>query len=144
MAGNPGDPLGYDCDVQADMFADGRSCSGARLVGNAILHRLMADTLPLIGAPGGFVQYGANVRRWVGEVTTQALADAKGPQLVSVIARDPRVDPASIVVTITPQKKPGALWDLLIQVQAATTNQLPIALVMGVSSVTVQILSQGT
>lgn len=145
---DPGSPLGYDVDVNTDMLPDGRACSGARLVGNAIVHRLMEDTLPTIGAPGGVAEYGVNVRNWVQEATTQARAAAKGPQLAAVISRDTRVDPASIRVQLTVAPSVsfanGSAVDLGIVINAQTTTGFPIALVLGVSAVTVEILSQGT
>lgn len=140
---NPGDPLGYDAAVSTDLGPTGASCSGNALVENAILHRFMEDNLPMIGAPGGFVAYGKNVRLWVGEVTTQSRADAKAPELAMVVARDPRVDPGSISVSVT-VRPAGALYNLVIAVNARTTTQLPIALVYGVSSATVERLAQGT
>ena len=141
---NPADPLGYDAFVDTDITPTGASCSGAVLVQNAILHRLMAETLPLIGAPGGRVSYGVNVRKWVQEVTNQELADAKAPLIAAVIARDTRVDPGSIQVTVSPTVLKGALANFNISIQARTTTQLPIAMVVNVTAVTVQMLAQGT
>lgn len=142
-AADPSSPLGFDAFVDTDITATGASCSGDVLVGNAILHRFMEDTLPMIGAPGGFVDYGRNVRRWVGEVTTQGRADAKAPELAMVVARDPRVDPGSISVGVTVQPA-GARHNLRIAVNARTTTQLPIAAVYGVTSATVERLAAGT
>jgi hypothetical protein len=145
---DPASPLGYDVDVDDDMVVDGRACSGARLVGNALVHRLMADTLPLIEAPDGEVAYGEDVRKWVGECTTPARAIAKVPRVVAVLSRDPRVDAASLRVSIT--VKPsitfanGSAVDFAISITAQTTTGLPIAQVIGVSKVSVELLSQGT
>lgn len=145
---DPNSPLGYDVDIDTDMAVDGHACSGARLVGNALLHRLQAKTLPLIGAPGGVVSYGEDAREWIGECTTQARANAKGPRIVAAFSRDPRVDPASIRVTIAMQPSvtfpDGSAVDLLIAITAQTTTLLPISLVLGVSKVSVELLSQGT
>lgn len=140
---NPGDPLGYDAAVALDIGPTGASCSGADLVTNALLHRLLEDNLPMLGAPGDYVAYGVNVRRWVGEVTTQSRADAKGPELGMVVAREPRIDPSSIVVTLTVQPA-GARYNLLLAISARTTTQLPIALVYGITSATVERLASGT
>lgn len=149
MTADPGSPVGFDADVGTDLAPDGRSASGVQLVQSAMLHRLQADTLPLIGAPGGYVAFGVNVRRWVGEATMQSALDAKGPLLSMVLGRDPRIDAGSIVVSVT--KAPpgttfasGALVDLLITISARTTTGLPISLVFGVSAATVELLAQGT
>lgn len=145
---NAADPLGYDVDIDLDLQPDARACSGLRLVQNAILHRLMANTLPCIGAPGGVLDYGIDVREWVQEATTPARAAAKGPLVALVIARDPRIDAGSItaVVAIAPPGTTftdGSSVDLTITIGARTTTALPIALVVGVSSVTVDLLAQG-
>jgi hypothetical protein len=140
---DPADPYGYDVDVDTDMAVDGHACSGARLVGNALLHRLMADTLPMIDAPGGAVAYGEDVRKWIGECTTQERANAKIPRIVAALSRDPRVDPASLRVSID-LAATGALVDFAITITAQTTTGLPIALVVGVSKISVELLSQGT
>lgn len=146
---NPSDELGYDTDIVDDMLPDGRPCSGSRLVANAIAHRLMEDNLPMIGAPGGYIAYGVNVRRWAGEVTSQKIADAKAPLLAVVIGRDTRVDPGSISVAVTIDKSGTVLSDasraaLRIEVNARDTKARPIALVFAVSSASVELLAQGT
>lgn len=145
---DPNSPLGYDVDVGADMAPDGHACSGSRLVGNAILHRLQVDTLPLIGAPGGVIQYGEDVRKYVAEATTQARANAKVPRIVAAIARDPRVDSSSIRVALVVSPSvtfaDGSSVDFAITITAQTTTGLPIALVLGVSKITVELLAQGT
>jgi hypothetical protein len=145
---DPSSPLGYDVDVDTDMAVDGHACSGARLVGNALLHRLIADTLPLIGAPGGVAAYGEDVRKWVGECTTPARAQAKVPRIVAALSRDPRVDPSSIRVTIDVNTSltfaNGSAVDFAINITAQTTTGLPISQIVGVSKVSVELLSQGT
>lgn len=140
---DPGDPLGYDAFVDTDMTPTGASCSGTVLVQNAMGHRLQADVLPMIGAPGGFVAYGVNVRRWVGEVTTQALANAKAPLITMALARDPRLDPGRISVALTVMPV-GALYNLQLAVEAYTTTALPITAVYGITAATVELLAEGT
>lgn len=145
---DPSSPLGYDADVETDMVVDGRSCSGSRLVGNALLHRLQVDTLPLVGAPGGVATYGEDVRKYVGECTTPARANAKVPRIVAALARDPRVDASSVRVAII--VRPSLTFadksavDFAIAISAQTTTGLPISLVVGVSRISVELLSQGT
>jgi hypothetical protein len=128
-----------------DLDPLGRSSSDAELVEAAILHRLMVDKLPLVEAPGGEVDWGRNVRRWVGTITTQDRADAKAPELVMVIGRDPRVDNGSIRVDITllPNSGDPSAYTFEIAVDAQTVRGVPISMVLGVSGVTVEKLAQG-
>lgn len=139
---DPGSLYGWDVDVDTDLQPDGRACSGPRLVQNAMLHRLMEDTLPLTGAPNGVVPYGEDVRKWIGEVTTQAAANAKGPLLVGVLNRDVRLDPAQTKVTIALQPV-GAIVNIVISISAALTNGTPLSIVVGVTKWSVELLSQG-
>lgn len=142
---DPGSAYGYDADVALDMAPDGHSCSGARLVTNAWLHRLMEDVLPLTGAPGGSVQFGKDVRAWIGEVTTQAAANAKGPELVAVLNRDSRVDPAQTRVAVSVVTAPGSPnVNLAIAASGQLTNGTPISEVYLVTKATVARLAQGT
>lgn len=136
------DPYGIDVAIALDMDPSGRSAYGVELVSNAILHRLTTDTLLLVGAPDDRVDFGVDVRQWVGEVTTQANADAKGPLIAIVIQRDPRIDPSSILVAVTVLPI-GALYRLEISVTCRTTTALPVALVIGVNAISVDLLSQG-
>lgn len=140
---NPASPYGFDVDVGDDLQPDGRSASDAQLVANEIPHRLSADQLPLVGATGDFAPYGVDVRAWVGETTDQELANAKGPLLVMIVNRDPRIDRGRTAVQLQVQQD-GDDYALTISIQAYLTNGLPIALVLGVSAVSVDLLSQGT
>jgi hypothetical protein len=142
------DPLGFDVWVRTDADPSGRSASGIELVENAILHRITTALIPLVEAQDGFVEYGEDVRSWVGETTTAAKADAKGPRLALVLQRDPRLDPTTIraTVTIAPAgttTPSGALVDLIVSIAATTTTGFPIALIVGVNSISVELLSQG-
>lgn len=140
---DPGSPYGFDVDVDTDMRPDGEACSGPRLVQNAMLHRLMEDTLPLTGAPNGVVPYGEDVRKWIGEVTTAAAAAAKVPLLVGVLNRDERLDPSQTRATISAQAA-GELVDLVIAISGALTDGTPVSVVVGVTKWTVELFSQGT
>lgn len=141
---SPDDPLGYDVYVREDIEPDGRDATGLELTQNAILHRITTDKLLLTDAPSGedFVEFGEDVRKWVGGVETQESADAKAPRLTEVIKRDPTINPASITVDIQMQLT-GAQWALIIAINCRTTTELPIALIVGVDAVTVELLSQG-
>lgn len=140
---NPADPLGFDVWVREDIDPSGRSASGVELVENAIYHRLTTDQLFLVGSPDdGYVEYGEDVRKWVGEVVDQESANAKAPQLAIVLQRDPRISPASIAVSID-ARLAGEKYAFTISITCRTTSELPIALVLGVNAVTVELLSQG-
>jgi hypothetical protein len=142
-AANLADPLGYDASVGIDLGPTGASCSGLDLVSNALLHRFMEDNLPMLGAPGGFIAFGKNIRRLVGQVTTQSRAEQLGPELAAVVNRDPRINPGLTSVALTVQPA-GARYNLTIAVNATTTTALPISLVYGITAATVERLAAGT
>jgi hypothetical protein len=141
------DPLGFDLYVGpvpgggVDMFANGRACSGIELVRNAMVARSMADTISMLGAPGDRIEFGRDVRAWVGSVVTDATAASRSQELATIYARDPRIDPGSILVSITTTRA-GAAYDFVIQVNARTTTAQPIAMVLGVNAISVDVLAQ--
>lgn len=134
------DPLGYDVWIREDMAEDGRSATGLELVSNAIAHRLTTEALPSIGAPGGWADYGVDVRRWCGLTTTAQQAAARGPQASEVIQRDERIETADVIVSLS---GPSTGYTLKLDVTATTVQGQTISLVLGVSSVTVDILAEG-
>lgn len=144
---NPADPLGFDLavgpqpDGTVDMDRSGRACSGAELVRNALISRCMADTISMVNAPGGFVSYGVDVRAWVGSPVTSGTTGQRQQLLAVVFQRDPRVDPSSITVAIT-SARVGSQYAFHIAVTARTTSATPIAFVLGVSAITVDILAE--
>jgi hypothetical protein len=141
----PTDPLGYDVYVREDIDEDGRDASGLELTQNAILHRVTTDKLFLTDAPTGDdepVEFGEDVRKWVGEALTQDAAQAKTQRLIEVIGREPNLNPSSITVDIQVQPA-GAEWSLIIDIATRTTTEVPVALTIGVDQVTVELLSQG-
>ncbi len=135
------DELGYDIDAAADIDRGGRSASGTRLVANAILHRLTTDELPLIDSPSGYEEYGEDVRRWLGEALTTDTLNARAAGLGIILERDPRISTAEVTGTLT--QAPGSLYAFELTVTAHLRTGETISLVMGVSAVTVEILSQG-
>lgn len=141
---SPDDELGYDVYVREDIEEDGREATGLELVANGIFHRVTTDKLLLVDAPSGegIVEFGEDVRKWVGAVETQDSADAKAPRLVEIIKRDPNINPASIRVDIQMQLA-GAQWAFIIAITCRTTTEVPVALTIGVDAVTVELLSQG-
>lgn len=141
---SPDDPLGYDVFLREDIEEDGREGTGLELVQNAILHRLTQDKLILTDAPSGedFVDFGEDVRNWVGAVDTQDSAQGKSQRLVEVLKREPNLAPSSIAVDVQLQAR-GAQWDFIITITARTTTEIPVALTVGVDAVTVQLLALG-
>lgn len=147
MSLNRGDPLGFDMYVGPvatggiDMLPGGDSCSGVQLVINGMVARSMADTLPMTDAPGGAVQFGRDVRGWVGSVAGTGTDNARAGELAIVYARDPRVDPGSLLVNLT-STQAGSQYAFQISVTARTTSGQPIAMILGVSALSVDILAQ--
>ena len=134
------DPLGYDVWIRDDMAEDGRSATGLELVSNAIVHRLTTGMLPLIGAPDGEADYGEDVRRWCGSTMTRQQAEARGPQVAAIIQRDERIETADVIASLS---GPSTGYALRLEIDAKTVRGQTIALVLGVSSVTVDILAEG-
>lgn len=144
IAPSPDDPLGYDVFVRDDIDADGRDATGLELVENGILHRITTEKLLLTDAPSGeeFVDFGEDVRTWVGAVDTTDSANARIQRLVEVIRRDPNIDPSSVRIDIQ-MGLSGTKWAFRLAIAARTTTELPIALTVGVDAVSVQLLSLG-
>ena len=123
------------------MLSDGATCSGAALVRNAMVARSMTDTIIMIGASGGVRPFGRDVRAWVGSPMTSSTRAARGQELAVIYARDPRLDAGSILVTIAATGA-GSQYAFTIDVSARTTSGVPIAMVMAISAITVDILAQ--
>jgi len=142
-------PYGFDTaigpqpDGSVDMSTDGRSCSGAELVRNALIGRCMADVIPMIGAPGGFIAWGKDVRSWVGSPMSPEIATRRQQELALVLGRDARVDKSSIVVTVAPALA-GSAYNLVITVACRLTDTSKVSFTLGVtaSDVTVDNLAQ--
>lgn len=142
---SPTDPLGYDVFVREDIDDDGRHASGIELVQNAILHRVTQDKQFLTDAPTGDdepVEFGEDVRRWIGEALTDDAAQGKTQRLIEVIGREPNLNPSSITVDVQVQPI-GADWPLIIDIDARTTTEIPVSLTIRVNEVTVELLSRG-
>jgi len=138
---NPNDPLGYDMKCGSDIEPGGRSASGVELVGDAILHRVTTKQLPLVESENGYIEYGDDVREWIGLGLTQEGIDAKAATLAPIIERDERVRQAEVSATLT--TSPGSMWAITIAVDAALRTGETISRVFGVSAVTVEVLAQG-
>jgi hypothetical protein len=142
-------PYGFDVAIgptasgDVDMTTDGRSCSGVELVRNSLVGRCMADVIPMIGAPGGFVAWGKDVRSWVGSPMSPEIATRRQQELALVFGRDNRVDKSSIVVTVAPALA-GSAYRLTIAVSLRLTDTSKVSFTLGVtaSDVTVDNLAQ--
>lgn len=138
---NPNDPLGFDVYARNDIDRGGRSSSGAELATNAILHRITEGVLPLVDSESGFVDFGDDVRRWIGLGLTQEGLDARAAALGPIIERDERVRSADVTGTLAPG--PSSAWAFQINVAAQLRTGETISLAIGVSDVSVQLLSEG-
>lgn len=147
IAPSPDDPLGYDAFVSDDIAEDGRDATGLELVRNAIVHRLTTEKLFLVDAEGadefGRVDFGVDVRTWVGAAEAEGGGDARAALLREALRREPGLDPSTIDVEILATAA-GSKWNFAIGVSARATTELPIALTMNVNAVTVELLAQGT
>jgi hypothetical protein len=136
------DPLGHDVWVREDIDPSGRSASGLELVDHAILHRLSEDTLLLTGAADDQVDFGENVRKWIGEALSQDVLDTRAPRLEEVIRRDPRIASAAVALTIATGDD-ASRYHFTIRISAVTVRGQAIDRIVGVSQVTVEFLAQG-
>lgn len=149
MSADKSSPYGYDTAIGpalgglVDMATNGRACSGAELVRNALIGRSMADVIPMLGAPGGFIAWGIDVRKWVGSPLTEAIATQRQQALAIVYGRDPRVDRGSIAVTIT-KSLAGAQYDFGIAVSLRLTDTSKVSFTLDVTAdkITVDSLAQ--
>lgn len=136
------DPLGFDFKVGADLDPSGRSATGIELVEDALLHRLQEGQLLMVGAPGGVIDFGIDVRLWVGEALSDAALTAKNPQVEEVLRRDPRVADVTVRITRTIGAD-ASRWSLRIVIRALTVNGETINRIVGVSQVSVEFLAEG-
>jgi hypothetical protein len=146
------DAYGFDMYVGpvpgggVDMLPDGRGCSGVEFVRNKIVYRSMQKMLVMTSAPGGIIDFGEDVREWVGSAVSPSTAAQRQTRLTLVYGRIGALDPGSIRVAIS---APGAgagggMYDFFIAVTAKLTDGRPVRAVMGINAVTVDLLAQGT
>lgn len=138
---NRNDPLGYDMKCGLDITKDGRSASGAELVSDGMLHRLLVDHLPLVDAPLGYIEYGEDVRKWAGSAVTQEGLDVRAAGLQPILERDERIESATVTAKLTSQ--PGALVEFELDVSATLRTGEKFSRVLAVSALTVEFLAQG-
>lgn len=140
------DPLGYDAYLAADLDRTGRSATGAELVDAAIPHRLMCRQLPKIGAPGGVVDFGEDVREWIGEPLDDASAATKATLIDVALQRDERIAKTDVVVSAAPPgvaMDRGGMADLLIALTYTLITGQTVSRVLGVNGISVEFLAGG-
>lgn len=136
------DTLGHDVKVGTDLDPSGRSASGLELVLDGMLHRLSQGRLLLTGAPDDQVDFGVDVRTWIGEALSQDVLDSRAPLLEEILRRDVRI--ASITLSIVlVTGDAAALYRFLINIHAVTIRGQPIDRIVGVSQVSVEFLAAG-
>lgn len=136
------DPLGFDMKIGWDMDPSGRSATGLELVEDAMLHRLEQERLLMTGAPEDEIDFGENVRTWVGEAVSDEAISAKAPRVETAIRRDVRIADCTAKLTVA-KGEDASRYNFLIAVRATTISGQTIDRIVGVSSVTVEFLAAG-
>lgn len=139
---NARDFLGFDAKVGEDLDPSGRNASGLELVADGMLHRLSQGRLLQTGAPDDQVDFGEDVRTWVGEAVTQDVLDSKAPRLEEVLRRDPRIAGVTLSIQLTTGDD-ASRYRFLINVSAVTVRGQTIDRIVGVSAISVEFLAQG-
>lgn len=147
---SPADPLGYDMAyivtaAGIDLDPSGRAATGLELVDAAIVARLTCESLPLIGAPDDSVEFGDDVRKWIGEPASSVAT--KGPRVGMVLMRDERIPRAVATVSAADPGTTfpgGAAVDITIAIDVTTSTGAILSRVVGVSRVTVAFLASGS
>ena len=138
---NQADPLGFDVKVGWDLDPSGRSASGLELVLDGMLHRLEQGRILMTGAPDDQVDFGEDVRAWVGEALDQSALNSRSPLIEEVLRRDPRL--ATVTVSLTRAMGQNASQvAFYINVSAVTIRGEQVSRVIGVSGVSVTFLAQ--
>ena len=136
------DPLGYDVLIdEHDLDPSGRSATGVELVLAAAAHRMTCAQLAMVNAPDGQIDFGVDVRLWIGEATTRANLVAKLPLLDEVLHRDPRIaaTETSILSVID-----GPDASIALRLTLTLTTGQTISRVVSIDAVTVQFLAAGS
>lgn len=155
MTTSQNDPLGFDmhygphADGSVDIDARGSSCSGLALASDEIYRRVTSDKVLSIGNPNGdangMVDFGRDVRKWIGAATTPAQAAARGPELAIAIQRSARIASCNVSVSVA-QGANAALYDLTISIFAVCVNPQTgasagaVSIVYGVNALSVDLL----
>ncbi len=138
---NRSDPLGYDMKCGLDIDRGGRSASGSELVLDGMIHRLTTDDLPLAESPLGYIEYGEDVRKWLGASIGDEELAARAAGLQPILERDEAIVEATVTATRT--SAPGALISFDLSIQATLRTGETIRYVLPISAVTVEFLAAG-
>lgn len=141
-AANAADPLGFDMKVGTDLDPSGRSATGLELVADALLHRLQQGKLLMIEAPDGQIDFGVDVRTWIGEALSQEALSARGPIVEEVLRRDVRIADVTVKISKT-SGADAARRAFRIDLRAQTVSGETLDRIVGVDQVTVEFLAAG-
>lgn len=136
------DPLGYDVKLGEDLDPSGRSASGLELVADGMLHRLEQGRLLQTGAPDDQVDFGEDLRTWIGEALSDDVLAARQPRIEEILRRDPRIASVTVQLSLATGKT-AARVRFLIRVQAVTISGEVIDRIVGVNAISVEFLAQG-
>jgi hypothetical protein len=133
------DPLGYDVLVdEHDLDPSGRSASGVELVLAAAAHRMTCAQLAMVDAPDGQIDFGIDVRRWVGEATTADAITAKLPLLDEALHRDPRIAATRLQLDAITS---GADASISLRLQLSLVTGETLSRIVSISAVSVAFLA---
>lgn len=96
----------------------------------------------MVGAPGDEIDFGVNVRNWVGEALSDDALAAKTPAVEEALRRDVRIADITLKITRTVGAD-AARWALRVEVHAVTISGETIDRIVGVSQVSVEFLAAG-
>lgn len=136
--------VGPQPDGSIDLSPDGRACQDVELVRNGMYARCLSDTISMVGAPGGFVAFGKDLRQLVGGAVGPGFETSLAQEMATIFARDQRLDAGSITVKVTTAKA-GGFYAFYLQATARTTAQQPIPMLnLGIGALTVDDIAQQT
>lgn len=136
------DPLGYDMKIGADFDPSGRPAWGPELVADALLHRLQEDTLLMIEAPSGEIDFGINLAKRLGGAASPADLLTLGPQIEEVLRREKRAGSLTAVLSVATGEL-AARYRLLVAIAARLITGETLERIVGVNNVSVEFLAAG-
>ena len=123
--------FGQDIAVFPDLDTSFTAMTGPRVVAEAVARRLSTPR----GSLPFYPEYGIDVRDWVNETITRDRLAQFRRELEAEVVKDERIDDATGSIAFNPQT-----GEMRIAVNV-TTAAGPFALVLGVTQVTVSVLS---
>lgn len=125
-------PFGRDTSATTHVH-HGRMVSGARLVAEAQLRRLITER----GSLQDDQSYGLPLSRWLGATSTEGERLARAQQIRGELAKDPRVGELEVVLR---QSNDGPVARLVLEVTGRTIDDQPFELALASSGVTWAVL----